>query len=192
MKEGIEFETGTYGGFQIAKLGITPTVIYLDTKAHTDVSKAILMDLLEWAKARFGITFTPNLIRRTVYINDIIFQTDFPLLECQSKALMSVAAKTSETVESTLREKLIYRASGINIEHDSEIRDSRLASFIITKRGATLHDEHIFYSEAPLPTEVHAELLEEIEAEFRKNYESRQKQIRGGRHKSLEDSTDKA
>jgi hypothetical protein len=172
-KEGLIFENGTWNGRSIKKLSFNPAIIYLDGEESTDASKATLIELLEWARTELGANFTPNSIRRWAFVSDIIFQSDFPLLLGQSKALNSVGEKVAKAVQENLYESLVFQPSYLKVGHDPGKRIGEIAAFTIQHRTATLFEENIFFAEAPVPTSLHLELLEEIEIEFRKTYESR-------------------
>ena len=172
-EKGLLFETGAWKGRDIKKLSFNPSLIFLDTEESTDLSQQILVDLFEWARKELGANFTPHLIQRWAFVSDIIFQTDFPLLHGQHKALMSVADKVAQAVQVNLRETLDFQPSKFYIGHDPTKRTGEIAAFSIQHRINTLFEDNIFLGEAPVPTSLHLELLEEIESEFRKSYESR-------------------
>ena len=171
LKEGIEFENGFYEGVTVKKLVLYQQVIYVDTNTSTDESKRILLSLLAWAKETHGITFDPALISKWAYISDIIFRTDFPLLEYQNPILRTVASKISEEVQRNLHEGLIFSAGEFKISHDPSKRSATIASFSIQHRGVLEYEQNIFFSEAPVPTSVHLELLELVEKKFRAVYD---------------------
>ena len=167
------FETGTWQGRDIKKLSFTPSIVFLDTEESTDLSQKILIDLFEWARKELGANFTPALIQRWAFVSDIVFQTDFPLLRGERKVMTSVADKITQAVNVNLREVLDFQPSKFYIGHDPGKRVGEIAAFSIQHRINTLFDDNIFLGEAPVPTSLHLELLEEIESEFRKSYESR-------------------
>jgi hypothetical protein len=164
---------GAWQGHTISKLCFNPTISYLDTGESTDVSQQLFVDLLEWAHLELGANFGPSSIHRWAFVSDIIFQTDFPLLQGQDPVLMSVADRVAQAVHVNLREKLDFQPSKFYLGHDPNKRGSEIAPFSIQHRINTLYEDNIFLGEAPVPTSLHLELLEEIEAEFRKNYEGR-------------------
>jgi hypothetical protein len=173
QEKGLLFETGTWQGRDIKKLSFTPSIVFLDTEESTDLSQKILIDLFEWARKELGANFTPALIQRWAFVSDIVFQTDFPLLRGERKVMTSVADKITQAVNVNLREVLDFQPSKFYIGHDPGKRVGEIAAFSIQHRINTLFDDNIFLGEAPVPTSLHLELLEEIESEFRKSYESR-------------------
>jgi hypothetical protein len=174
-EEGLIFESGYWSGRTIKKLSFNPTIIYLDGEESTDASQQMLVELFEWAKEELGANFTPQSIRRWAFVSDIIFQSDFPLLHGQSKVLNSIGEKVAKAVKQNLKETLDFESSCLKVGHDPAKRIGEIAAFSIQHRANTLFEDNIFFAEAPVPTSLHLELVEELESEFRKNYESRRK-----------------
>ncbi len=173
-KEGLTFEYGYWQGHSIKKFSINPSIIYLDGEVSTDASQAALIEILEWARDELGANFTSDSVRRWAYVSDVIFQTDFPLLHGQSQALNSASEKLAKEVRKNLRQELDFQPSAVTLGHDPQKRLSTIAPFSIAHRAGTLFEDNIFFSEAPVPTALHIELLEEIEEDFRKVYEGRE------------------
>jgi hypothetical protein len=172
MKQnGLVFEDGYWEGRSVKKLSFNPALVYLDGEVSTDDSKQILIGMLEWARDELGANYTHQLIRRWGFVSGVIFQTDFPLLLGQSKVLNSVGKKISSAVERNLRQKLDFQPSMLNVGHDPQRMNSSVASLTIQHRLNTLFEENIFFSEAPVPTDLHLEVLEEVEIEFKRAYE---------------------
>lgn len=174
MKEnGLVFQSGYWNGTIIKKLSFNPTLTLVDTEVSTTASQTILIELFEWAKTELGANFTPNSIRRWAFVSDIIFQSDFPLLLELNNALNPIAVKVANAVQENLRETLDFQPSLFQIGHDPQKRTSAIAPFSIQHRANSLYEENIFFAEAPVPTSLHLELLEELEAEFTKSYVGR-------------------
>jgi hypothetical protein len=172
-EKGLVFESGYWQGHSIKKLSFNPSITYVEGEESTDISQQILIDLLEWAQKELGANFTPHSIQRWAFVSDIVFQSDFPLLFGQNKVLNSVAERMAQAVQENLREKLDFQPAQLALGHDPQKRSTVVAPFSIQHRVNTLFEDNIFFAEAPIPTSLHLELLEEIETEFRKTYESR-------------------
>jgi hypothetical protein len=164
--KGVHFESGTADGFLIDSLVIYSGAIFLDTIASTDDSKRILLGLFEWAREEFGLSYQPSLIRKWAFISDVVFRCDFPLLRRCSPPLENLARKTSGFMEE-LFDGLEYDPYQVWIGHDPEKRKNAIASLLITHRANTSHSENIFFSEAPLPTHLHVQFLQEFEDDVR-------------------------
>jgi hypothetical protein len=171
LKDGIDLEMGTFRGKHINKLSINPSIIHVDGDISTDVSAGIILELLEWARTEHGINYSKDSITRWAYVSDIVFQTDFPFLEGQNKVLRNISEKLSIAVQGNLKEDLTFLPSQLNWSHDPLSRSSVIAPFTIQHRVGVPYEHNMFFSEAPIPTKLHLELIEELEASFKKVYE---------------------
>lgn len=162
FSKGVKFEYGKAGGLLVQSLVLFDGAIYVDTIASTEDSKQVLFEMLEWAKSAFGLNYDKKLIRRWGHVSDLVFQTDFPLLESISPPFNRLAEKTSRFTEEVF-EGLQYKPTVFTIGHDPVKRSNGIAGFTIQHRAGTSHNENIYYSEAPLPTHLHIQYLEEFE-----------------------------
>ena len=169
-EKGVRFESGKDSDITIDSLVIYNGAMYIDTFSSTDDSQRILLDMLAWGRDHLGLTYSPKSIRKWGYISQVIFETDFPLLPSLSYPLANLAEKTS-AVTRELWDGLEYEPNNVSIGHDPRLRKNGIASFFIQHRINTRFDENKYYSEAPLPTSLHVQFLEELEAdvlEYRK------------------------
>lgn len=162
--KGTIFQSGKAGDVLIDTLKIYNGAIVMDTLTTTQNSESLALELLRWGKDHFGLTFSPDLIRRVGYISHILFRTDFPLLAVSSSPAQRLAEKTSKVTE-RLFSGLKYVNHSVSIGHDPQVRKNTVASFIIQHRANTLYEENKYYSEAPLPTDLHIQYLQEFEAD---------------------------
>jgi len=162
--KGVRFESGRAGDLAIDSLTIYNRAIVLDTFSNTDDSKRIISEMLEWGKEVLGLTYSPEQITRWGHISDLLFSTEFPLLAEFSSPLQNLARKTSAWTEEVFG-GLTYQPLSVTIGHDPTVRKNGIASFLITHRIDTRLDENRYFSEAPLPTDLHIKCLEEFEAD---------------------------
>src|SRR5207248_1988463 len=59
--KGIEFADGRAKDVVIDKVVILNSGIYVDTRADTTISEAILHEALEWLASDFGLTYSPEM-----------------------------------------------------------------------------------------------------------------------------------
>jgi hypothetical protein len=162
--KGVKFESGKAGDITIDSLVIYSGAIYVDTHASTEVSQNILIEMLQWSRAELGLTYQDGMIRKWGYISDLVFFTDFPILASLSAPVRRLAEKTSGVTE-TLWGGLKYQTMSISIGHDPTLRKSGIASLFIQHRINSSFADNKYYSEAPLPTDLHIKFLEEFEAD---------------------------
>jgi hypothetical protein len=166
LDKGVRLGSGKAEDLVIDSLVIYGGAICLDTLASTGDSKRILTDILEWARVELGLSYETKSIRRWVYINDVVFRSDIPILSLQSSSLQKLVAKTSAVTEDILG-GLKYVPIQISIGHDPTVRKYDIAKFVITHRVNTTLSENIYFSEAPLPTHLHLQFLQEFEEDIK-------------------------
>jgi hypothetical protein len=165
LKKGIEFLDGISGKQPIQKFAIWDSLMVVETLTGTDESRAVLEEILVWGAEKFGLTYTPETIKRFAYISDVTFYSDAPILAI-NPAAAKLASRTSEELTKIWKEPLQYEPIILRIGHDPLSRKNDIASFTIERRGGAKFSENKYFSEAPLPTKVHLEMLEQFEQEM--------------------------
>jgi len=160
--KGIEFLEGKRGTEVIQKLTIYNNGILLDTRTDTGVSKEIIGEMLDWGKATFGLRYKPEMVTRYGYVSQVTFYSE-GLLRALNPALNKLAADLSATVSQIQKEQIDYQVTALVFQHDLLKRKTALAGFTIIPRIETPLSEGKFFSEAPVPTDVHWNLLEQLE-----------------------------
>lgn len=162
-QKGVELKTGRIGNKTIDTLKIFEQLLVLETHSNTSDSQAILQEMLEWGKSQLGLTFEPNMIRHWAYVSIVTFQSDHNILSYSPAA--KLAGKVSDAVSGLWKETVKFEPRAMSITHDPLLRKNGVAGFLISPRVETPYSENKFYSEAPLPTDVHIKFLEEFEAD---------------------------
>ena len=166
--KGIEFLAGSTGEFPIKKFVIWDTLLTLETNISTDVSKGIIEEILEWASKELDIKYKPGAIKRFGYISDVTFFSDAQILDV-NPSVRSLAVKCSEELSRIWLEPVKYEPFTVRIGHDPTSRKYPIAPFLIEHRAETRFSEDKYFSEAPLPTDLHWKLLEEFELNMQLN-----------------------
>jgi hypothetical protein len=161
-KEGFVFEEGKIGNRVVKKLTLFDALIVLETRSNTSDSKQLIEELLLWGSAKFGLTYQPQSINSFGYVSAVTFYSDAPILD-PSPALRKIADATGAAVSEMRKEQLRYETINITIGHDPKARRDQIASFILTRRAESKFSDNKYYSEAPLPTDLHVQLLEQYE-----------------------------
>jgi hypothetical protein len=160
--KGVTFSSGRFGDIVIDTLQIYSGAIYVESLSSTNDSQKALLEILEWGKENLGLTYREGMIRRWAFISDILFYTDFPILKQMSGPLSRLADSTSEIMDG-LWGGLKYQPLSFNIGHDPTIRKHGIAGFSIQHRVNSHVGENKYFSEAPIPTDLHIKLLQEFE-----------------------------
>jgi hypothetical protein len=161
--KGIEFTEGRLGKDVIWRLAIYTTGIVLETRENTNLSREIMEDAFLWAKDRFGLHYEPGMIKRFAYISQVTFYSD-GVLGMLNPVLDKLSRRVTDVVSELQGKRVEYRAATLGIHNDALDQKNQIAGFIITPRSETPLSEHKYFSEAPVPTDVHWELLEELES----------------------------
>lgn len=160
--KGVEFLEGKIGGNVIQKFTIWNTLLVVETRTNTTDSKRILEEMLLWGAERFGLNYKPGMLKRFAYVSDLSFYSDVPILNV-NPALTNLAQKTSATLSEIWQEPVKYEPITFSVGHDPLARKYGIAPFSISRRAETRFSENKYFSEAPLPTDMHLQLLEEFE-----------------------------
>jgi hypothetical protein len=163
--KGIEFREGKIGDKVIQKFVIWNTLLVVETRSNTDDSKKILEDMLAWGAEKFGLNYRAGMISRFAYVSDLSFYSDFPLLSV-SPTLAALAAKTGKALSDIWQEPVQYEPLNLTVGHDPMARKYGIAPFSITRRAESRFSENKYFSEAPLPTDMHWKFLEEYERDL--------------------------
>jgi len=162
-EKGAAFEVGRLGNRVITKLLIWNTGVTVETLSNTSDSKEIMEDMFEWTTKKFGLAYKPEIIKHWAYISDLSFYSDVELLS--SPPVSRLAEKTSKAVSEILGEPLTYEPMIITVGHDPLARKWGRAPFSIQRRAESPFRDHKYFSEAPLPTDVHIRLMTEFESD---------------------------
>ena len=165
ITKGVDFLDGLSSGYAIQKFAIWDTLLVLETNVSTKVSQAILEDILLWGSKDIGLNYKPGSIKRFGYISDVTFFSDAPLLDLHT-AVRNVATRTSKELSRIWQEPVTYEPLTMRVGHDPTARKNAIAPFSIEHRAETKFSENKYFSEAPLPTDVHWEVLEQFEKDI--------------------------
>jgi hypothetical protein len=165
--KGVEFHEGRIGNRPIQKFVIWTSLLVLETRSSTADSKQILEEMLSWGAVNAGLNYKPGMIKRFGYVSDLTFYSDVPILSV-NPALTKLAVKTSIALSEIWQEPVHYEPANLAVAHDPMARKYGIAPFSISRRAESRFSENKYFSEAPLPTDEHISLLEEFEAEIKR------------------------
>ena len=165
--KGVEFNEGQWDGINVPKLVIYNNGILVDTQSDTEDSERICLEALGWAKDEFGITFTPGMIYRRRYLSDLVFTTPAPVID-GFDAVNKLRTNLSDMMEAILDERLNYAGIRLDVDFERFQRTAPIAPLTIQRRNDHAFSDNTYFSEAPLPTKLHVQLLEEYERDVLK------------------------
>ena len=138
----------------------------VESRISTDISKAVMEEILVWGARELGLNYTPNSIKRFAYGSGVTFFSDTPLLNLHP-AVTNLAARSSEELSKIWQQPVKFEPLIVRVGHDPTERKYAIASFRIEHRMEARFSENKYYSEAPLPTNLHWKMLEEFEMDVR-------------------------
>ena len=162
-QKGVEFLDGQWDGVTVSKLVIYWNGLLLDTQSSTLESERILEEALTWAAEKFNLKYTSGMISRKRYLSNLTFYSDQNLLGMNS-ALSKLTSSLHDKVKEITGYDLAYESTRLDLDFCRHARQMPISTFTIQRRLETPFEENKYFSEAPLPTDLHWKLLEEFES----------------------------
>ncbi len=134
----------------------------VDTRSSTKDSDAFLNDFLTWIPTEFDLVPYQEIIKSKIYVNEVWVQTDKSLNSLNPK-LVSFAKRITSLIEGHSHHPIAYETSGIMFWTDPGVINPP-NPFRFERIIERPFAENRYYSAAPLQTEVHLALLEELES----------------------------
>jgi len=163
--KGVAFGVGRLRDTVIEQLIIYTYGIVLDTRTSTQESRRLLEEAFEWGRKELGFTYKPEMIKRWQYASQVTFRSTAQMTGASS-AVERLAASVAKGVTDTMGENLKYDLSILSIDYDQLTRKHPLGRFSIQRRDNTPFSENKYFSDAPLPTDIHIKLLEQFEKDL--------------------------
>jgi hypothetical protein len=163
--KGVVFSMGKLEETSIEQLIIYTYGILVDTRVSTQESKRLLSEAIEWASKQLGLTYSQ--IQRWQYASQVTFYSQIDLTSV-NPAMRRLANSVTKNVGETSGESLKYELTALSIDYDSLVRKHPMGRFSIQRRENTPFSEHKYFSDAPLQTDVHLQLIEQFEADVSK------------------------
>jgi len=105
------------------------------------------------------------MVRRWQFSSQVTFYSKVPLMGAHSAFKRLTESVTKGVTEAT-GETLKYELASFAISYDQLTRKHALGNFSIQRRDNTPFSENKYFSDAPLPTDIHIRLLEQFEADL--------------------------
>lgn len=163
--KGVTFAEGKFGNIVIEQLVVYTHGIVIDTRVSTQESKRLLNEAIEWASKELGLT--NRTVERWQYASQITFYSKFDLTSIH-RATQRLANNLSENVSELVKENLKYELAVLMIDYDQLERKHPVGRFSIQRRENTPFSENKYFSDAPLPTDLHIKYLEQFEEDISK------------------------
>jgi hypothetical protein len=136
--------------------------LVVDTRSSTNDSDAFLNDFLNHLSKEFNLTPYLEVIRSKIYVSEVWVQTD-KLLNSLNPKLDSFAKRITSLIGGHSRYPIAHETSGIIFSADPVVTNPQ-TPFRFERVIDRPFEENRYYSIAPLQTDVHLEMLDELES----------------------------
>lgn len=158
--EGIAFRLGSFENqgepFTISKAVIFGDGLVVDTGFSTDLGEAFLEDALGFASETFGLTYRPEMVHTKIFTSEMVVHTDRDMSK-----LFAPLTRVQEKLNAWSGHK--FHPGGFGLAIDTSETTAKPAPFRFEWEVNKPHRLGRFYTAAPLPTQKHIELLNELE-----------------------------
>ncbi|MEO7145159.1 MAG: hypothetical protein ABI165_16805 [Bryobacteraceae bacterium] len=159
FQKGVELEVGKAGNINIDRIAIYANGVLIDTRSSTEDCEKILDDLLGFAGEAFGAKIEPS---RRNFISQIVFRSDLRLT-LLNPVLAPMAERLSAFVSGELKQSVEYEPTGVLIGPDLSQIKLAPVQFTIERRTEIPFFANTYFSNAPLRTAGHLELIKQLE-----------------------------
>lgn len=162
--KGIVFADGLWNDIPVEKMTIYNNGIMMDTRKGTDVSFRVVKEIFDWAVIEFGIVVPEYGLQKARFLNRFTFFSE-ALVSLGGSPISSLATSLSQQVAAITGQPRRYETIRIDLDFDRSEQTVPIAPLTIQRRITSSFDQNKFYTEAPLPTDVHISLIEQLEAD---------------------------
>jgi hypothetical protein len=165
LTKGVLFRAGTFQN-ENRSIAFDLTVyndgLVVDTRSSTNDSDLIIDEYLTWLSTEMGLAPYKGILKSKLYLSELWVQTDKALNSLNPK-LDSFAKRLTTSIVGRSHQPLAFEASGIIFWTDPTVMVNPPGPFRFEREENAPFGEHRYYSSAPLQTDVHLKLLEELE-----------------------------
>lgn len=161
-KNSLPFKSGTFVGERkvpiVVSLNIYADGWVADTTSSTDESSEFLQDLGGWLEDNYKLTVPKE--RRVAYLSQIDFQSDMSLTN-----LNRHLEPFTDNLDALARNKeMHYEVGSIQFWTEDISKPGTAAPVKIERKISAAYSANHYFSQAPLQTKAHLELIKQFEA----------------------------
>jgi hypothetical protein len=154
-----KFEVGPVRSIEIGSLTLFNDGMVIDTISSTENADLFAAHLLDSAVRQFGLSFTPEMIRRRAYVSELIVTSDIEL-DSINPGLGTFASRISQASPETPKPQ--FGLAGFSFWTEPNEQGSHKV-FTFERELGKFSSEKRYNSRAPLQTTAHLALLDEFE-----------------------------
>lgn len=160
LQKGAELQEGRLGDIRIDRITIFLNGIVIDTRSSTEDSEKVLNDIISLALESFGAIIKPA---RQSFVSQFVFHSNMRLAAL-NPVFPKVAAVLTERASADLKHPFTFEPTAILLNADTAQAKTAPAMFSIERRAEIPFAENTYFSNAPLRTAEHIELVKTFEA----------------------------
>lgn len=165
LSKGINFVGGSFQKDPLNDIAIDLTIFndgfIADTRSSTEDSDSFLDDFLSWIAEEFGLVPYKKILRSKAYFNELWVKTDKSLNALNPK-LEKFGKRLTSLIAGHDHHPILFETYGISFWTNPTITFPP-GPFKFERAENTPFSENRYYSAAPLQTNVHLEMLMELE-----------------------------
>lgn len=167
QKDGLRFQLGKFMHGNKA-INIKEFTVYNDglvvTAFNTDDAEIFLKDILAWSKEVFGMR-DPKTTVRTLYVSQLLveFRSSLnPILD----GFEVITGQLNKYLKASygIEEPVQFSGLGLNYDRSEVPAWQNVAQFLLERRIGYPYSKNRYFTEAPLRTQEHLNLLQVIES----------------------------
>jgi hypothetical protein len=160
--KGIEFKDGKFSDGTLERVQLFTHGIVVDTRVSTEVSAALLHETLLWAKSELGLHYEESMVKRRAFVSQVTFESNLKLGKL-NPVLGKVGSLVSSKLSSSMGQLVNYEPTGIILNLDQSATKLSPGFFTLERRAEVPFSDNKYFSSAPLPTQDHISILQEVE-----------------------------
>lgn len=160
---GIRFLHGNFNGTTIDELCIYPDGVSVIAKANTNLLDKFIDDLISFSSKEFDLTQKEIPHRKRMYSSEMEISLERDIAS-QFEKFSGIYKKINGAMSKFADNVPDFKVTGIVMNYDV-IASPHMKpdSFILDRRTGNTFDTNLYYTRAPLPTDAHLEILQDIE-----------------------------
>lgn len=161
--ESLEFDQGKYKDFAIGRLGLYNDGVVVRSQTNSSRLDEFLAYLEKWGKKHFGLEFIPTQSSGTLYQSEILVVPEAEIFKSLKK-LTKIEKRLDALALERSGLRLNFKFSGVSAQPTPiQIQGFKPAQFRFEHKTGSDPALNLFYSIAPLPTDDHFNVLQELD-----------------------------
>jgi hypothetical protein len=166
LSKGINFVGGSFQKDPQNDIAIDLTIFndgfLADTRSSTEDSDAFLNEFFSWISGEFGLVQYKEILRSRVYVSELWVKTDKSMNTLNPK-LENFAKRLTSLIVGHNHHPILFETYGISFWTNPIITNPP-ATFKFERAEGAPFNENRYYLAAPLQTNLHLEMLMELES----------------------------